>query len=284
MSLGASTRLQVLVRGVGDIGSAVAHRLFKEGHAVVIHDGPQPTTSRRLMAFTDAVFDGQAVLEGVQAVCADDLESINHALAASMAIPVYVGALEALLKEIAPAVLVDARMRKHDAPEVQRGLAGFTIGLGPALMAGYHADAVVETSWDDLGRVITHGASRPLTGEPREIDGHARDRYVYAPLEGVFRTTARIGDIVRQGQGIAELASTVLAVPLDGVLRGLTRDGVLVAIRTKLIEVDPRGRLAEVQGIAERPSRIAEGVLSAIRSIDRLRRSDHRDLNVTSRH
>jgi xanthine dehydrogenase accessory factor len=60
--------LLVLVRGSGDIGSAVAHHLFREGHAVVIHDDPQPTTSRRGMAFTDAVFDGHAALEGLRAV------------------------------------------------------------------------------------------------------------------------------------------------------------------------------------------------------------------------
>ncbi len=33
--------LRVLVRGVGDIGAAVAHRLFLAGHVVVVHDGEQ---------------------------------------------------------------------------------------------------------------------------------------------------------------------------------------------------------------------------------------------------
>jgi len=48
----------VLVRGVGDIGSAVAHRLFTAGCEVIIHDDPQPATTRRGMAFADAIFDG----------------------------------------------------------------------------------------------------------------------------------------------------------------------------------------------------------------------------------
>ena len=47
-----------------------------------------------------------------------------------------------------------------------------------------------------LGRVITKGASLALVGEPREIEGHARDRYVYAPIGGVLRTKARIGEKV----------------------------------------------------------------------------------------
>ena len=51
-------------------------------------------------------------------------------------------------------ILVDARMRKHSTPEAQRGFADFTVGLGPSLKAGHHADVVIETSWDDLGRTV----------------------------------------------------------------------------------------------------------------------------------
>jgi len=39
-----------------------------------------------------------------------------------------------------------------------------------------------------------------------------------------------------------------------------------VSVRTKVIEVDPRIREAEVRGIAERPRRIAEAILSAIQA------------------
>jgi xanthine dehydrogenase accessory factor len=73
---------------------------------------------------------------------------------------------------------------------------------------------------------------------------------------------------VEKGQEIAEIGSTTLTAPLDGVLRGVTRDGVPVASRTKVIEVDPRGADAEVRGISERPCRIADGVLKAIREWD----------------
>jgi hypothetical protein len=58
----------------------------------------------------------------------------------------------------------------------------------------------------------------------------------------------------------------VLAVPLDDMLRGLTRDDVAVGTRTKVIEVDPRGRTAEVRGISERPARIAAAVVAAVQS------------------
>ncbi len=124
--------LKVVVRGAGDIGSAVAHRLFRDACAVVIHEEPKPTTTRRGMAFADAVFDGRTSLDGIDAVRARDIAGVRRVLAAREAIPVYVRPLGPLLKEFAPAVLVDARMRKRGAPQVQRGLAELTIGLGPA--------------------------------------------------------------------------------------------------------------------------------------------------------
>lgn len=218
------------------------------------------------MAFADAVFDGRAVLEGVEAVCVSDLEQAADLLAARVEIPVYVGPLRALVEHVRPDVLVDARMRKHATPEDQRGLAPLTIGLGPSVEAGQHADAVVETSWEGLGEVLWRGASRPLGGEPRTLGGYARERYVYAPLDGLFRTEAQIGDPVRRGQTVARIGASVIVAPLDGIVRGLTRDGVPVTARTKVVEIDPRSRTDEVHGIGERPHRIAEGVLSALQA------------------
>ena len=258
-------RLIAIVRGLGDIGSAVAHRLFRHGYGVVIHDSPHPTTTRRGMAFADAAFDGVATLEGVQARRAPDLSAIRHCLAQPV-VAVYLGPFGPLVDAVKPDVLVDARMRKRAVPENQRGLARLTIGLGPNFHAGATCDAAVETSWDGLGTVISEGAPLPLAGEPREIGGHARERYVYAASSGVFRTEARIGDAVIAGQPVASIDGMVLIAPLTGLLRGLTHDGVPVTERTKVIEVDPRGPAAEVTGIAERPRRIADGVMTAIRS------------------
>jgi hypothetical protein len=49
-----------------------------------------------------------------------------------------------------------------------------------------------------------------------------------------------------------------------GTLRGLTHDGVPVSIKTKVIEVDPRLQNPRISGVAERPGKIAHGVLKAI--------------------
>ncbi|MEA2198197.1 MAG: xanthine dehydrogenase accessory factor [Solirubrobacteraceae bacterium] len=255
----------VLVRGSGDVGSAVAHRLFGSGHAVVVHDVPLPAVPRRGMAFTDAVFDRECELEGVKGWRVDDLAALPEVVAEHEAVPVTTLDLAAVLAATKPDVLVDARMRKRAHPERQLELAPLTIGLGPNFVAGETTHLAIETIWgDDLGTVITAGATRALAGEPRSFAGHARDRFVYAPVAGVLRTSASIGQHVKRGEPVAAIDGEVLAAPLDGILRGLTHDGVPVEAGTKVVEVDPRGELTAVLGLGPRPRRIAEGVLKAV--------------------
>lgn len=258
--------LRILIRGSNDVASAVAHRLFGGGYGVVIHDEPKPTVTRRKMAFVDAIFDGRTALDGIEAHFINRLYLLRGALVAHQFIPVIVKDPQELMRTLRPQILVDARMRKHMQPENQRGLAEFTIGLGPNFIAGETVDVAIETNWgDSLGQVIEHGATNPLQGEPREVDGHARDRYVYAPVGGTFHTSLQIGDHVLQGQEMAQIDTTLLLATIAGVLRGLTHDGVPVTPKTKVIEVDPRINSAQVSGIGERPARIAEGVFTAIR-------------------
>lgn len=256
----------ILIRGCGDVGSAVAHRLFRAGYPAVIHDDPHPSHTRRGMAFTDAIFDHKSELAGVLAKHQTSLQAVGHMLNCGKAVPVATGEFDGLLTELQPAVVVDARMRKRVTPEPFRSSA-LTIGLGPNFVARENADVAIETAWgEDLGRVIERGPTRPFEGEPREIEGHARDRYVYAPVSGLFLTEFRIGIPVAAGEEMARIGESILRAPLAGRLRGLTHTEVYVERGTKLIEIDPRGDDADIYGIGERPGRIAEGVLAALKS------------------
>jgi len=53
-----------------------------------------------------------------------------------------------------------------------------------------------------------------LEGEPQTIDGHARTRYVYAPQAGIFRTSLKIGGMVKAGQQVARVDEIPLHAPL----------------------------------------------------------------------
>jgi len=254
---------RVLIRGSGDVGSAVAHLLLGHGHEVVIHDVATPAAPRRGMAFADAIFDGVCELEGVRARRAD-LRELGGGRREEVLVSTE-PQLGDVLAALAPDILVDARMRKRAEPESQRGLAPLTIGLGPNFVAGETTDLAVETQWgDELGTVVTAGPTKALGGEPRSFEGHARDRFVYAPVGGVMRTQAVIAQPVAAGETVATIDGEALLAPLGGILRGLVHDGVPVAAGAKVVEVDPRGDLTKVYGIGPRPRRIAEGVLEAI--------------------
>ncbi|CAN5852127.1 selenium-dependent molybdenum cofactor biosynthesis protein YqeB [soil metagenome] len=262
-----SSKAVVAVRGIGDVGSAVAHTLFKGGYRVWISDDPAPAASRRGMSFADAAFDGSAQLEGVTATVYEDPRTLVEAVEARRVIPVYMGDLFEVLRFLHTGVLVDARMRKHAHPESQIELATFTVGLGPNFEAGMTTHVVIETQWgDDLGKVLSSGRTKELAGEPRNYGGRARERFIYAPVVGVFRTTCRIADRVEPDEVVASIDGLELKAPLAGILRGLVHDGVVVPERAKVVEVDPRGDPSKVLGIGERPRRIAEGVLEAISS------------------
>lgn len=257
----------VLIRGSGDVGSAVAHALFVRGYRAVLHDVPQPAHARRGMAFTDALFSGKAELEGVIAKRSTLGDSLDAMLTCGRAIPVISASLSAVLAQVPADVLIDARMRKRDRPERQRSLAPLTIGLGPNFIARDTTDLVIETSWDDPGALIARGAATAFAGEPRVIGGTGRERYVYASHSGVFVTTFDIGAKVGAGDIVATVNDTPLRAPLSGYLRGLTHSGVHVEAGAKVIEVDPRNPGAQLRGIGERPRRIAAGVVAALELI-----------------
>lgn len=256
---------RVIVQGAGDVGSAVAHELFRRGCRVVLMDVAAPAHARRGMAFTDALFEGKTALAAVWGKRSELGEHLAAMLRCGRAIPVVAAPLEALLAAVEPDVLIDARMRKRAQPEPQRGLAPLTVGLGPNFVAGGTVDLAVETQWgEQLGAVLRQGSTAALAGEPKPIEGRGRERYVYAPCGGRFATDLRIGDRVRAGQAVAMIGDTTIAAPIAGCLRGLTHDGVWVAAGTKVVEVDPRGEPAAAFGLGERPRRIASGVAAAL--------------------
>jgi xanthine dehydrogenase accessory factor len=266
-------RAALLVRGVGDVGSAIAVVLFRAGYAVALHDEPAPATPRRGMAFADAIFDGWAILDSLTGLHVKNAIELCQALNAGDVVAVASNPFAEVIEATTWTVVIDARMRKRAVPERQRGIAPLTIGLGPNFIAGDTVDLAIETMWGErLGAIIETGATLPLGGEPRPIGGIGRAHFVYAPVAGRFKTRANIGDYVEEAAVVATIGEIRLHAPIGGVLRGLTRSGVEVPERTKVIEVDPRGDPAAVFGLGERPRRIAGGVLKALA---RLRVPEH---------
>ena len=78
------------------------------------------------------------------------------------------------------------------------------------------------------------------------IAGHAKDRVLHSPCEGILHTRADIGDLVQEGQTICVVEAqegaqeTEVRAPFTGILRGLIRDGFPVTEGFKIADIDPR--------------------------------------------
>ena len=68
----------VIVRGGGDLASGVIHRLHRCGYRVLILECEKPSAIRRKVAFCEAVYDGQAAVEGVICRRVDFLEECER--------------------------------------------------------------------------------------------------------------------------------------------------------------------------------------------------------------
>jgi len=256
----------VVVKGGGDVASAVAHRLKRVGWRPVLVVPVHPVVTRRAMSLGGAAYTGQVELEGFVGVRCRHAADALAVAGDERRIPVLLtDDPAAAVTALGPAAMVDARLRKRIDPEVQLAEAPFTVGIGPGFCAGEHVHAVVESNWgENLGRVLYEGGSQAYTGRHRVVAGHGAERYVYAPHAGTFRTDRDVGQAVPAREVVAFLDGTPLTAPIAGVLRGLAYDGTPVTRGAKLLEVDPNGDPAACRGIAERPARIAEGVLEAL--------------------
>lgn len=255
---------RILVMGGGDVGSAVAHLLFRCGVRVVVAERERSPHARRGMAFTDALFDGVTVLEGVTSRHVADVQSIEDCWRQADCVPLVTLPENLLSAAIRFDVVIDATMRREPTRADIRAMAPCVIGLGPGYEPGLNCHVAIETQWgDQMGAVLRDRRAADRSGGPRALDGVTRERFIPAPEAGVWHTSASLGQRVRRGDVVGTLGEHALLAPIDGHLRGLARDGVHVPAGQRLAEVDPR-QLPEVEGLGERPHAVALGVIEAL--------------------
>lgn len=272
----------VILRGGGDLATGIAYRLHHAGFPVIVLELAQPLVVRRKVALATAVLQNQLTIETLHAQHAATLE---HALqlAHSGTIPVLVAPDFAVIRnrlsvigEQLPItdhrppttdyrlpILIDARMAKRnidthmDQAELVIALGGFT--------AGVDCHAVIETMrGHTLGRVIWQGSAIPNTGTPGIVAGKGAERVLRAPTAGVVNWRLEIGDLVKEGDLIGDVAGERIAAPFDGVLRGLIAPGTEVPAGLKIGDLDARADVSACFTISEKALAIGGGVLEAI--------------------
>lgn len=253
----------VIIRGGGDLGTGIAHKLFTSGYKVVILEVEKPLAVRRAVSFCEAVYEGEKEVEGVKGVLASNLEDIYRILNGGF-IPVFVDEEAQVIKKLNPLVVVDAIMAKKNTG-TSKDMAPITIAIGPGFEAGKDVDLVVESHRGaELGRIIYSGRAQENTGVPGDIMGYTTERVLRAPCDGIIRSFFKIGDMVNKGDVLGKVGELDVVATIDGVLRGMIRDGLYVKKRLKIGDIDPRGIGDYVFAISDKAKIIGDGVLKAI--------------------
>ncbi|SDZ08760.1 selenium-dependent molybdenum cofactor biosynthesis protein YqeB [Tindallia californiensis] len=255
--------IKVAVRSGGDLGTAIIHKLHRSGFKVLVLETENPLAIRLKVAFSEAVSEGSALVEGIEAQRIEEIREIEESWEKGI-IPVLVDPEADILNSLSFDVVVDAVMAKKNLG-THRKMAPITIALGPGFVAGTDVDIVIETNrGHHLGRLIFEGSAEPDTGSPGDIMGITDQRVIKAPKEGILKATKKIGDLVKRGEKIGEVEGSPVITEIDGVLRGLIKDGTYVTKSLKIADVDPRGKLEYCYTISEKGRNIAGGVLEAI--------------------
>lgn len=261
----------VLVRGAGDLATGVIVRLHRCGFRVAVTECVDPSAIRRRAALCEAVWQGQATVEGVTCRRVEDADAAARVSQAGE-VPLLVDERASCAAVLRPAAVVDAILAKRNLG-TSRDMAPITVGLGPGFTAGEDVDAVVETMrGHHLGRVILQGAAIPNTGVPGVIAGYAAERVIHAPASGEMAfvqdengQTVDIGALVKKGQVIARVGGTPVLATIDGVLRGLIREGYPVTKGLKIADIDPRPeQTAYCDTVSDKARAIGGGVVEAL--------------------
>src|SRR6185369_6133138 len=205
---------RILVLGGGDVGSAVAHRLFRLGLDVLVSERAGSTHARRGMAFTDALFEGRAVIDGVAASWQTDIEAVQQCWQRRDAVPIVTLPETLICAALVFDVVVEATMRRNQPQPDLRALAPLTIGLGPGYVPQQNCHVAVETQWGAaMGEVLRERPAAPRSGGPYALGGAGRERFAIAPEAGTWHTARRLGQAVAQGDELGRVGAHAIRAP-----------------------------------------------------------------------
>ena len=261
----------VIVRGGGDIATGTIYKLYRCGFKVLILEVENPSAIRRNVAFSEAVYEGKQTVEGIICYLAKDIDEAVTMLEEGK-LTMLVDSKGKSIQKLRPLAVVDAIIAKKNLG-TNKEMADIVIGLGPGFMAGEDVHAVIETMrGHSLGRVIYEGCAIANTGIPAVVGGVGKERVIKSPAKGILRNRKRIADIVKKGEVIAVIETdnvsrkeTPVIASIDGILRGMIRDGYPVTEGFKIADIDPRmEELENCFTISDKARCIAGGVLEAI--------------------
>lgn len=258
------SELIILVRGGGEIGSAIAHRLARSHFRVCLTEVAEPLSINRGTSFSEAIYDTTKSIEGITAEKSSvSLESI-YKIWRNGKIPVVIDPELSVKPVILPDVLVNAIMLERET-NTKITDAPLVIGIGSGFTAGENVHMVIESNkGNNLGKALISGKSADISQKPKGINELVDEGILWSSDSGSFTSAKNIGDTVALDEIIGKIDDIPLKAPISGILRGLIRNETRVLANTKIAEIDSDSDKSICVNIRESARAIAGGVLEAI--------------------
>jgi len=258
-------KVKFIIKGAGEMGSGIAWRLHQAGFKrIVMLDTDNPMAVRRSVCFCEAVYDGVKVVDGITAVAIKTSREIEETLNKSQ-IPVVVDPSWRTISTWRPEVVIDAILAKKNIG-TQIDEAELAIGLGPGFCAGVDTHVVIETNrGPNCGRLIYEGCAEKNTSIPGSVMGHDVARVVRAPATGKFKAAVLLNDTVKAYDILGSVNNQLVKAQIDGQVRGLIRDKILVKNGVKIGDIEPRNHV-DNNLVSDKSLALAGAVLEAVLS------------------
>jgi xanthine dehydrogenase accessory factor len=258
--------LIVLIRGGGQEGSAIAHRLYGSHFRICITEIASPLEVNRGVCFSEAIYDHTKTVEGITGERTQPLMEHIYRVWREGKLPVLVDPDLSAKPLLRPDVLINAMMlgretstRLTDAPLV--------IGIGPGFTAGGDVHLVVESEGRSAGKILLEGKSAEGNEKSAENKPLVAETFVRAEEAGVFTTDKNLCDAVISGDLIGKMGEMPIKAPVSGILRGILRSDVKVLANARLAEIDSLNDKSVCLNIPDKMRLISGGVLEAIMQI-----------------
>ena len=161
--------MKILIRGAGDLATGIAAELWERGHQILMTDVAIPLTVRREVAFSRAVYEEHAVVEGIEAVLADNFEEAETIMA------------------------------------TREGSAIPNTGI-PGNIGGYTVERLLKASADGIMHPVARIGDVVKKGQ---IVARCGDEPVYARLHGIVRGMLQEGVPVKKGLKIGDVDARI---------------------------------------------------------------------------
>ena len=220
--------LPILIKGAGEMASAIAVHLYKAGYIhICMTELHRPLAISRQACFSEALFKPVKTVNGVRARSVSQSRPIISSTWISGYIAIVEDPTADIIDQIAPEIIIDARNLKS-VDDTSISDAALVIGCGDAFKEGIHCHHRIAPA--EKTSSIDKSSTDSVTKMKDKV-------LLWAEKDGTFNSLKKIGDTVKKNEVIALIDDTEILSPIKGIINSILRNKTSVTKGTRVAEL-----------------------------------------------